>query len=131
VSIQVIGADAPMPDSSVPMRQLMEQIVAKTGLPPFLLGLTWSSTERMSSQQADLLTSELEHYRRVLTPVILRICRTMLRLWGCESGCEVIWDDITLADEVELSRAALYRAQAETMLEKGGREDGHSETGGG
>ena len=112
VQIQTIGADAALPDSEIPVRQLLEQIVAKTGLPPFLLGLTWSSTERMSSVQADLLTSEIESYRRVLTPVILRIAKMMLRLWGEDPRCEVVWDDITLADEVELARAELLRAQA-------------------
>ncbi|MDR0531786.1 MAG: serine/threonine protein phosphatase [Oscillospiraceae bacterium] len=112
VRIQTIGADAPLPNSEIPVRQLLEQIVAKTGLPPFLLGLTWSSTERMSSVQADLLTSEIESYRRVLTPVILRVARMMLRLWGEDARCAVEWDDITLADEVELARAALLRSQA-------------------
>jgi len=112
VRISVIGADAPLPDSQVPVRQLLEQIVAKTGLPPFLLGLTWSSTERMSSVQADLLTSELDSYRRVLTPVILRVAQAVLRLWGEDPRCEVLWEDITLADEVELARARLCRAQA-------------------
>ena len=115
VRIAVIGADAPMPDCQVPVRQLLEQIVAKTGLPPFLLGLTWSSTERMSSVQADLLTSELESYRRVLTPVILRAAQTILRVWGEDPRCGVEWDDITLADEVELARAGLLRAQAEKL----------------
>ena len=115
VRVSVIGADAPLPDSQVPVRQLLEQIVAKTGLPPFLLGLTWSSTERMSSVQADLLTSELESYRRVLTPVILQIAHTVLRAWGEEPRCTVEWDDITLADEVELAKARLYRAQAERI----------------
>ena len=112
VRISIIGADAPLPDSQVPVRQLLEQIVAKTGLPPFLLGLTWSSTERMSSVQADLLTSELESYRRIITPVILRVAQTVLRLWGEEPRCEVVWEDITLTDEVELARARLCRAQA-------------------
>jgi len=120
VRIAVIGADAPMPDCQVPVRQLLEQIVAKTGLPPFLLGLTWSSTERMSSVQADLLTSELESYRRVLTPVILRVAQTVLRIWGEDARCSVEWEDITLADEVELARARLLRAQAEKIEE--GRE---------
>lgn len=55
VSIRAIGADNVMPDCEVPVRQILEQLVAKTGLPPFLLGLSWSSTERMSSQQADML----------------------------------------------------------------------------
>ena len=118
VRISVIGADAPLPDSQVPVRQLLEQIVAKTGLPPFLLGLTWSSTECMSSVQADLLTSELESYRRILTPVILRVAQTVLRLWGEEPRCEVEWEDITLADEVELARARLNRAQAAKIEEQ-------------
>lgn len=119
VSIKVIGADNQVLDSEIPVRQMLEQIVAKTGLPPFMLGFSWSSTERMSSQQADVLTSELEGYRRVLTPVIERICRTFLRLNGFACEPEVIWDDITLQDEVELSRARLFNAQA-ARLEAGG-----------
>ena len=94
---------------------MLEQIVAKTGLPPFMLGLSWSSTERMSAQQADALTSELEAYRRILTPVIDRICRVYLRHLGCTCAPEIRWDDITLQDEVEQSRALLYRAQAAAM----------------
>ena len=27
----------------------------RTGIPPFMLGLSWSSTERMSSQHSDVL----------------------------------------------------------------------------
>ena len=117
VQIKVIGADNQILDSEVPVRQMLEQIVAKTGLPPFMLGLSWSSTERMSSQQADALTSELEAYRRILTPVILQVCGTFLRFNGYSAGAQVLWDDITLQDRTELSRARLYDAQAETLHE--------------
>ncbi|MCL2513206.1 MAG: serine/threonine protein phosphatase [Oscillospiraceae bacterium] len=112
VEIKVIGADNNMPDSSVPVRQMLEQIIAKTGLPPFLLGVNWSTTERMSSQQSDLMTSELQYYRSILTPVILKIAQTYLRMNGFSTGCEIIWDEITLQDTVEEARAALFRAQA-------------------
>ena len=115
VQIKVIGADNQVLDSEVPVRQMLEQIVAKTGLPPFMLGLSWSATERMSSQQADTLTSELEAYRRILTPVILQICGIFLRLGGFSAGVRVLWDDITLQDQVELSRAQLYDAQAKKL----------------
>ncbi|MBQ7121225.1 MAG: serine/threonine protein phosphatase [Clostridia bacterium] len=115
VQIKVIGADNQILDSEVPVRQMLEQIVAKTGLPPFMLGLSWSSTERMSAQQADVLTSELEAYRRILTPVIRKICTAYLRGIGFSCAVNVVWDDITLQDEVELSRAELYRAQAEKI----------------
>lgn len=119
VQIKVIGADNQILDSEVPVRQLLEQIVAKTGLPPFMLGLSWSSTERMSSQQADALTSELEAYRRILTPVIRKICTAFLRSKGYICDPQVVWDDITLQDEVEESKAALYRAQAQKILNGG------------
>lgn len=116
VQIKVIGADNQILDSEIPVRQMLEQIVAKTGIPPFMLGLTWSSTERMSSQQADVLTSELEAYRRILTPVITRIASAYLRSTGFSGDCSVEWDDITLQDQVEQSRAMLYRAQAEKLM---------------
>lgn len=32
-----------MPDCEVPVRQILEQLVAKTVCRPFLLGLSWSS----------------------------------------------------------------------------------------
>ena len=118
VSIRVIGADCPVPDSEVPVRQMLEQILAKTGLPPFLLGLSWSSTERMSAQQADLLTSELEAYRAILTPVVRKILRTFLRLSGFSDEVQIEWNDVTLQDEVELARARLYDAQAKQLLGK-------------
>lgn len=126
VSIRVIGADNQILDSDIPVRQLLEQIVAKLGVPPFLLGLSWSSTERMSSQQADLLTSELESYRRLLEPVIEKICRIWLLLNGYSERMEIVWEDISLQDTVDLSGARLKNAQAaklewEVQKEKEGR----------
>ncbi len=125
VEIKVIGADNQVLESEVPVRQLLEQIVAKTGLPPFMLGLSWSSTERMSAQQADVLTSELEAYRRTLTPVIEKVARLYLATEGYAIEPEVIWEDITLQDEVDLARARLYSAQARVLEEqlKGGEKD--------
>lgn len=115
VEISVIGGDAPILDSEVPVRQMLEQIVAKTGIPPFMLGLSWSSTERMSSQQADLLTTEITAIRRTLTPVVERVCRLWLRMHGYTCGFEVVWDDINLQDQVEEARAELYRQQARKL----------------
>ncbi|MBQ6707613.1 MAG: serine/threonine protein phosphatase [Clostridia bacterium] len=116
VGIKVIGADNQILDSEIPVRQMLEQIVAKTGLPPFMLGLSWSSTERMSSQQADALTSELEAFRRILTPIIEKISKIFLRLNGYDDDCFVVWEDITLQDYVELSKSRLYDAQTKKLL---------------
>ena len=115
VEIKVIGADGPVLDSQVPVRQILEQLVARTGIPPFMLGLSWSSTERMSAQQADLLTSEITAIRRSLEPVLSRIAELWLRMHGYDDGVEILWEDINLQDLVEEARAELYRAQAEAL----------------
>lgn len=118
VQIRVIGADNQFIDTQVPVRQILEQIVAKTGLPPFLLGLSWSTTERMSRQQADILTTELESYRGILTPVAERICRMVLDLAGVPGEVEVLWDNISLQDETELAQARYVNAQAAILEQK-------------
>ena len=112
VDIKVIGADNKLFDTNVPVRQLMEQMVSKLSIPPFLLGLNWSSTERMSSQQADILTSELEYYRRLLTPVLRSIGEAYLCSVGADAVCSVEWDLINLQDETALAEARLRNAQA-------------------
>ncbi|MBR6259190.1 MAG: phage portal protein [Oscillospiraceae bacterium] len=123
VDIKVIGADNQVLDSETPVRQIIEQLVARTGIPPFMLGLSWSSTERMSAQQADILTSEITAIRRSLEPALERICSLWLRLHGWGGSVRAVWEDINLQDETEEAKAELYRAQAEKIkhdLEKEG-----------
>ncbi len=112
VDIKVIGAENQLFDTNVPVRQLLEQLIAKLSIPPFLLGLNWSSTERMSSQQADILTSELEYFRRLLTPVINDIGNAFLCSIGSDADCKVEWDNINLQDESVLADTRLKNAQA-------------------
>ena len=123
VEIKVIGAECQIPDCQAPVRLLLEQLISQTGIPPFLLGLNWSSTERMSSQQADIMTSELTALRRTLTPVVERICALWLRLHGYGCPFQVVWEEINLQDQVEEARAALYRQQAQ-QLARGEKQTG-------
>ncbi len=123
VEIKVIGGEAPILDSEIPVKQILEQLVAKTGLPPFLLGLSWSTTERMSTQQADLLTSELWALRRTVEPAMRKICQTFLALEGMDNRVEIEWDDISLQDITQEAQAALYAAQAEKYRAEAAREE--------
>ncbi len=115
VSIKVIGSDGQILDCDVPVRHMLEQIVSKLCIPPFLLGLSWSSTERMSAMQTDILTSELEYFRTLLTPVIERICKTHLLLCGEDTEVSVEWSNISLQDELSLAQARLINAQAKQI----------------
>ncbi|MDD6012904.1 MAG: serine/threonine protein phosphatase [Oscillospiraceae bacterium] len=122
VSIKAIGADNQILDSDVPVREMLEQIIAKLGIPPFLLGLSWSTTERMSHQQADILTSEIDAYRREVTPTVRKICDLWLRLNGISCDYTVDWEDITLQDITELSQSRYYDAQSQQILSQIGGE---------
>lgn len=115
VDIRVIGADNQIIDTQVPVRQMLEQIIAKLGIPPFILGLSWSTTERMSQQQSEILASELESYRSLLSSVILKICRYHLALKGMSSDMEVKWKPISITDEVESAKAEYLRMQAKKI----------------
>jgi hypothetical protein len=129
VDIRVIGADNQLIDTEVPVRQLLEQLIAKLSVPPFLLGLNWSTTERMSSQQADILTSELEYYRRLLTPVLMEICETFLKSQGTDCGVAVEWGMINLQDEEALARSRLYNAQAREIELRNEEKERRNENG--
>lgn len=118
VDIKVIGADNQMISTDIPVRQMLEQIVAKLGIPPFMLGLHWSSTERMSTQQADILTSELWSYRRLLEGVINRVMNMWLMLHSSGATVKVNWDDINLQDEVEAANARLLDVRSELITQE-------------
>ena len=118
VKVSVIGADNQVLDSDVPVRQMLEQIIAKTGLMPYMFGLSWSTSERMSQQQADILTTELKSYRRIITPTLQKIAETYLQTIGIYKSVEVIWTDITLQDETETAQARYLNAQADKLIEE-------------
>lgn len=118
VKVSVIGADNQVLDSEIPVRHMLEQIIAKTGLMPYMFGLSWSTTERMSRQQADILTTELESYRRTLTPVIEKIGRSYLNTRGICSDLKIEWDSITLQDATQLAQARLYNAEADKLVKE-------------
>ena len=69
----------------------------------------------MSTQQADLLTSEITAIRRSVEPALERICELWVRLHGFGGRVKIDWEDINLQDIVEEARAELYRAQAEEI----------------
>lgn len=119
VSVKVIGADNNVLSSEIPVRQLMEQIVAKTGLPPYMLGFSWSTTERMSQQQADMLTTELEAYRKIITPVLMKIAAKYMEVNSLYLPVNIKWANITLQDETEHAKARLYNAQADKLFKEG------------
>ncbi len=73
-----------------------------------------------------MLTSEIDSYRRELTPVISKICDLWLRLSGYNCKFNVEWSEITLQDITDLSRSKLYDAQAEKLISETGGEQNNN-----
>ena len=120
ISIKAIGSDNQILDTEIPVRQLLEQIIAKLGVPPFLLGLSWSTTERMAQQQTTILASELSYYRRLLEPVIQKICRTWMGPSGVYSPVTLEWEAVDLQDQLQQAQAEYYRARAQEITSQEG-----------
>ena len=66
----------------------------------------------MSSQQVDILTSELEYYRRLLSPALCNIGDAFLKSCGYDCKCYIEWDNINLQDESVLAQTRLNNARA-------------------
>jgi hypothetical protein len=101
-----------------PFRALMEQIVSITELAPFMLGLQWSTTERLSQQQADAIISCVDDYRSELEPDFLRILDWAQRTLGLAGTVSIEWADVSLQDRVETARADFTEAQAQALRQK-------------
>lgn len=112
VNIKAIGAENQLIDCQIPARQMVEQIVAKLSIPPFMLGLSWSTTERMSEQQAKFLSKELEYYRRLLNPTISKIANTILKTNGFSDKPTIKWDILNFNDQMNAAKTRLFNAQA-------------------
>ena len=118
VEISVIGADGQVLDFAVPYRSLMEQIAGATMLPSWMLGFTWSTTERLSRHQADLINTVVNSMREELENSWRYLCALWMALNGRSGEFEITWDAINLLDATEQSRADLAEAQAVAQREK-------------
>jgi len=109
---QAIGADVKELSFEIPFRSLMEQVIATIELAPFMLGVSWATTERMSQHQADAIMACVEDVRRELEPDYMHLCELKQQLIGVKGRFEPAWEGVTLRDETETSRARLANAQA-------------------
>lgn len=118
VSVSVIGAAGEQLDFETPMRTLTEQIVAATGIPPFVFGLQWATTERMSAVQAALLSEMIHNLRAEITGEIEYLVRLRQQLSGGDTEFAICWPAPTLLDDLDTSRAALFTEQSRDQLIK-------------
>jgi hypothetical protein len=112
--IEVIGAGGDkMLDFELPFRTIVEQIVAKTALPPMMLGLQWQAGERIGAVQVSTLSARIDSIRESVTPEVKRLLQMRQRLAGRPAEMKLCWHAPTLTDAIETAQGELYEAQAE------------------
>ncbi len=131
MSISIIGHDGQVLDLEMPARHVLEQIVAKTGLPPWMLGLIWGTSERLAKFQSELLKQESDTRTSFERPHVEAVIAAMLRARGrtWKAGdWKVKYDKPNLSDEVAKAQAKFMNAQADAVTANAGLADGQSVT---
>jgi len=115
ISLQLLGGDSKFKliDVEMPMRMMMEQLISVSDIPPSLFGLSWSTTERMSKDQIEMLVAQLESERTMFDATIEEITDMALIMNGMAGAkWKHVWYPINLSDEVSTASARLTTAQA-------------------
>jgi hypothetical protein len=113
ILLKVLGSDAKFIDIQIPTRVMLEQIIADSGMSPFMFGLSWSTTERMAREQLEILISEIENERSILDAIIEKVVDTALIFSGFQGAkWKHEWFPINLTDEQVTANARLTNAQA-------------------
>lgn len=129
IDITVLGADnKQVLEFKEPMRGALEQIVAKTGLPPWMLGLHWSTSERLSDAEVNMIMAAVKTRQAAKMPTYRNLVKNLLLLRGRtwkEDDWDLEWAQVNLHDIEKTAKANFLNSQAEMMLPA---EAGKSET---
>jgi hypothetical protein len=110
--LSIMGASGEQLEFSDTWRAIAEQICAKFGLPPFMYGFSWASTERMSTAQSKLLTEIIETSRTVIEPQIKKLITLWQLVTGRGGRFSVVWPKTSLQDLLDTARADWMEAQS-------------------
>lgn len=122
LSIKVLGADGQVLELEMPARHLLENIVAKTGLPSWMLGFHWSTAERLAQRQGEIALQESHTRFELRRPQLKKTCNAALRARGISfkpGDYDLIQDLPNLQDLEAQARANLMDAQAEALRNGG------------
>lgn len=119
ITIKVIGGDGKPLEIEMPARHMVEQILAKFGLPSWMLGVQWSTAERMADQQSEMALQESRTRFERRKPGLTAVVQTWLRGRGItwQPGDWDLYQELpSLRDELKRAQAAFLRAQTAMML---------------
>ncbi len=118
LDINIIGAEGQLLELEVPARHVAEQIVSKTGLPPWMLGQHWSTTERLAEFESEMVLADVTTRQTAKLPTFNRIISTLLKMRGRswkKGDWELKFQQVNLHDIEKQARARFLNSQADMM----------------
>lgn len=116
INIDIIGANGKVLEFEIPARHVEEQIIGKLDLPPWTLGKHWSTTERLSDNEAEIMLAAIATRQAAKMPYFYNLIRTLLLLRGRtwkKGDWKLKWAQVNLRDILKQSQARFMNAQAD------------------
>lgn len=116
IEINIIGADGQILEMEIPARHVLEQIIAKSGLPAWMLGMHWSTTERLANFETEILLADVSTRQASKMPLFYNLIATLLRMRGHtwkKGDWWLEWGNVNLHDLEAQARARFLNAQAD------------------
>lgn len=124
ITVTIIGSEGQALEIEMPARHLLEQMLAKFGLPAWMLGMQFSTAERMADNQAEVVLQESKTRFAARTPGLNRLVETWMRGRGLTwrpGDWQLVQHLPNLRDELKRAQAGFLNAQTQMMLANGGK----------
>lgn len=118
LTIKVIGADGQVLEMEYPARYAAEQMIAKTGLPPWIYGFHWATTQNLSDAEVAIVMAGVYYRQGIKMPLFFNLIRTLLLLRGRtwkKGDWSLVWRQVNLYDIYKQAQANFLNAQAGMM----------------
>jgi hypothetical protein len=113
---------------------VLEQIVSKTNLPAWMLGIYWSTTERMATLEVEAALQDAKVRQLAMLPELIRLFSVFLRLRGRTwksvttspdkpGDWGIVFETPNLRDMVAQAQARFLNAQADQMQSTAGERE--------
>ena len=116
LEIGMLGDGKFIDNIEIPMTTVIDQIVGKTGLSHWMLGVRRkgsSLSDNMSEQESDMITTDIKWNQAQFTEIIDRIVFwKQVSTGNVGKGYDIVWDEINLRDEKGQAETKKLNAEA-------------------
>jgi hypothetical protein len=126
MEITVIGADGHILDLEMPAQHVLEQIVSKTGLPAWMLGIGGKTVQGMAALEVEAALQDAKIRQLAMLPELIRLFSIVLKMRGRTwknittsldkpGDWGIVFETPNLRDLVAQAQARFLNAQADQM----------------